>query len=97
MSQVQQVEVLYAQDSLLCHRDSLRTLSSVHSNNQVGVFLRGFSIEMHLGSSRSKIENALRVAVQYGLERMNQEVSLWMRGLHNADGSRPTPPFFATG
>ena len=28
---------------------------------------------------------------------MNQEVSLWMRGLHNADGSRPTPPFFATG
>ena len=36
-------------------------------------------------------------AVQYGLEKMNQEVSSWMRGLHNADGSRPTPPFFATG
>lgn len=39
----------------------------------------------------------LKRHVQYGLERMNQEVSLWMRGLHNADGSRPTPPFFATG
>ena len=37
------------------------------------------------------------IAVQYGLEKMNQEVSSWMRGLHNADGSRPTPPFFATG
>lgn len=39
----------------------------------------------------------LKRHVQYGLEKMNQEVSLWMRGLHNADGSRPTPPFFATG
>lgn len=42
-------------------------------------------------------EHCYRTAVQYGLEKMNQEVSLWMRGLHNADGSRPTPPFFATG
>lgn len=39
----------------------------------------------------------LKRHVQYGLEKMNQEVSLWMRGLHNPDGSRPTPPFFATG
>ncbi len=45
----------------------------------------------------SNIDTGDFAAVQYGLERMNQEVSLWMRGLHNPDGSRPTPPFFATG
>ena len=75
---------------------ALCTLSSVHSNNQGAMFLREFSNKKLLGPS-SRNEHALPVAVQYGLERMNQEVSLWMRGLHNADGSRPTPPFFATG
>lgn len=36
-------------------------------------------------------------AVEYGLERLNREVSAWMRGDRGADGSRAAPPFLAMG
>jgi hypothetical protein len=35
--------------------------------------------------------------VHYGLERINAEVSSWMRGELKADGSHATPPFLAMG
>ena len=35
--------------------------------------------------------------VQYGLERINAEVSAWMRGDRLGDGSRAPPPFLAMG
>lgn len=35
--------------------------------------------------------------VQYGLERINLEVSAWMRGDRLGDGSRAPPPFLAMG
>ena len=35
--------------------------------------------------------------VNYGLERLNQEVSAWMRALDMPDGGKATPPFLAMG
>ncbi len=35
--------------------------------------------------------------VQYGLDRINAEVSAWMRGDRLRDGSRAPPPFLAMG
>jgi hypothetical protein len=35
--------------------------------------------------------------VKYGLERLNAEVSAWMRGLNMADGTKSRPPYLAMG
>lgn len=35
--------------------------------------------------------------VTYGLERLNNEVSAWMRGARNPDGTHAAPPFLAMG
>lgn len=34
-----------------------------------------------------------RCAVSYGLERMNAEVSAWMRGTLMPDGTKALPPY----
>ena len=40
---------------------------------------------------------SLASAVNYGLEKMNAEVSSWMRGEDKVDGGKALPPFLAMG
>eukprot|EP01024_Parvocaulis_polyphysoides_P072609 TRINITY_DN9224_c1_g1_i1.p1 TRINITY_DN9224_c1_g1~~TRINITY_DN9224_c1_g1_i1.p1 ORF type:complete len:352 (-),score=38.49 TRINITY_DN9224_c1_g1_i1:93-1010(-) len=39
----------------------------------------------------------LPIHVEYGLQRLNQEVSSWMRGERSVDGGLSPPPFFGNG
>ena len=44
------------------------------------------------GLARSMTAGCCRCAVTYGLERLNGEVSAWMRGELQLDGTKPLPP-----
>ena len=39
----------------------------------------------------------LTSTVNYGIERLNEEVSAWMRGENKVDGGKALPPFLAMG
>lgn len=58
-------------------------------------FVRTYIRKFFLSLFRMPDRNVGASAVAYGLERMNREVSQWMRG-HSEDDSSPHVPFIAT-
>mmetsp|Transcript_14506 Transcript_14506/g.43844 ORF Transcript_14506/g.43844 Transcript_14506/m.43844 type:complete len:455 (-) Transcript_14506:505-1869(-) len=88
----------------------LRGVEAHMSPNQRAARLRLFSPGGHLAKELAHNATVLIVNdtmfahggvlmghVQYGLERINLEVSAWMRGDRLGDGSRAPPPFLAMG